>query len=431
MTIQQAYTPADPENNTINASEAHRRGWHATRYLRSAEKKSGAGKTSKSSSSFSKCPFCHTEVQPSFKFCPGCGRPKDQTKKTTRATKGLGYVYRRGQTWSICLTVHSHRSEKGGFSSKKEAQAYASILKQAIETSIEAKKRGPKNDCDGILFSELYNKMMEREKARIGASTLGNYKAAYNYYSDIYDIPFSDLNTEDFQICIDDCPCGSRTKENMKALGTKLYKLANELRIFGVATSTDFAKFVWIDRSDKGTRNPFLEEDLIKLRAAVQSKIPNAEIIYTMCATGFRPSEFLSLKHNSYNPNLQTLQGGAKTEAGKNRIVPVHPLVLPFVQRAYTSGNEFLFNPEGFSLEHFREKIFYPCLEESGIQKISKNPRLTPYSTRHTFATLMKSVPGASIDKAALMGHTSYTMTQHYQHEDYKSLASIIEAIPI
>ena len=42
---------------------------------------------------------------------------------------------------------------------------------------------------------------------------------------------------------------------------------------------------------------------------------------------------------------------------------------------------------------------------------------------------MMKSVKGSDKDKAALMGHTSFEMTMHYQHEDYESLKQIICAI--
>ena len=41
----------------------------------------------------------------------------------------------------------------------------------------------------------------------------------------------------------------------------------------------------------------------------------------------------------------------------------------------------------------------------------------------------MKNIKGSPRDKAALMGHTSYEMTLHYQHEDYESLRDIVEQI--
>ena len=76
----------------------------------------------------------------------------------------------------------------------------------------------------------------------------------------------------------------------------------------------------------------------------------------------------------------------------------------------------------------FRDECFYPALEAIGIQGKGEH-RLTPYSTRHTFATLMKRVGGADKDKLELMGHTSTDMLRHYQHVSYEDLRVITDAI--
>lgn len=52
-----------------------------------------------------------------------------------------------------------------------------------------------------------------------------------------------------------------------------------------------------------------------------------------------------------------------------------------------------------------------------------------PYSGRHTFANLLKAVPGSDTDKAALMGHANASMTKYYQEPDYESLRSITDRI--
>ena len=54
---------------------------------------------------------------------------------------------------------------------------------------------------------------------------------------------------------------------------------------------------------------------------------------------------------------------------------------------------------------------------------------MTPYSTRHTFATLMKRVGGADRDKLELMGHTSTEMLRHYQHVSYEDLRKITDIL--
>ena len=383
------------------------------------------------------CQKCGIDLPESFAFCPMCGKPMaKQEKKRRRRANGEGSVIRRGKSYSIRITTGwalkdgravQQFAEKGGFKSQKAALEYMPKLRE------EALR--PHSSYEKITFEELYDKLIERHAKRVSKSTMGCYVSAHKHFSEIYSLPFSDLNTEDWQLCIDDCPNGIRTKQNMKALGTLMYKLAAELRVFGVNTETNFASLVWLPTDDSESRQPFTLEELGKIKAGASAGIRYADWILAMCYTGFRPSEFLALKKDAFDADRWTLRGGAKTEAGKNRIVPVHPLIRPIIAKQMFASGEYLFSvhkDKPTTLDNFRQACFYPALEALGIQTVPKpreKPERTPYSTRHTFATLMKSVKGSDKDKAALMGHTSFEMTLHYQHEDYDSLKKIICSI--
>lgn len=383
------------------------------------------------------CQKCGIDLPETFAFCPMCGKSvAKQEKKRRRRANGEGSVIRRGKSYSIRITTGwtlkdgravQQFAEKGGFKSQKAALEYMPTLRE------EAMR--PHSSYEKITFEELYDKLIERHAKRVSKSTMGCYVSAHKHFSEIYSLPFADLNTEDWQLCIDDCPNGIRTKQNMKALGTLMYKLAAELRVFGVNTETNFASLVWLPTDDSESRQPFTLEELGKIKAGASAGIRYADWILAMCYTGFRPSEFLALKKGSFDAERWTLRGGAKTEAGKNRIVPVHPLIRPIIAKQMIAPGEYLFSvhrDKPTTLDNFRQACFYPALEALGIQSVPKpreKPERTPYSTRHTFATMMKSVKGSDKDKAALMGHTSFEMTLHYQHEDYDSLKKIICSI--
>lgn len=383
------------------------------------------------------CQKCGIDLPESFAFCPMCGKSMaKQEKKRRRRANGEGSVIRRGKSYSIRITTGwalkdgravQQFAEKGGFKSQKAALEYMPKLRE------EATR--PHSSYEKITFEELYDKLIERHAKRVSKSTMGCYVSAHKHFSEIYSLPFADLNTEDWQLCIDDCQNGIRTKQNMKALGTLMYKLAAELRVFGVNTETNFASLVWLPTDDSESRQPFTLEELGKIKAGASAGIRYADWILAMCYTGFRPSEFLALKKDSFDAERWTLRGGAKTDAGKNRIVPVHPLIRPIIAKQMFASGEYLFSvhkDKPTTLDNFRQACFYPALEALGIQPVPKpreKPERTPYSTRHTFATLMKSVKGSDKDKAALMGHTSFEMTLHYQHEDYDSLKKIICSI--
>ena len=159
-----------------------------------------------------------------------------------------------------------------------------------------------------------------------------------------------------------------------------------------------------------------------------------------MIYLGFRPSEFLALKTTDIHMMGDTMVavGGAKTEAGKGRIVPVSDKIRPYVNCLIDASNDYLvpLNDKVDRLKTFTNDIFYPTLEKIGIDnpmvEISGGKtrhKYTPHSCRHTFATLMKRVQGADKDKQELIGHASAEMLRYYQDVELEDLKAIIQAI--
>lgn len=131
----------------------------------------------------------------------------------------------------------------------------------------------------------------------------------------------------------------------------------------------------------------------------------------------------------------KTFIGGAKTEAGKGRIVPVSSKIQPIVDK-YTKdkiGGSVFTAPDGstLSLKNYRN-AFYITMEELGFENpvLSNGQRLlTPHSCRHTFATLMKAVPAPDKDKLKLIGHASDEMLRYYQDVNIEDLRAIINML--
>ena len=139
-----------------------------------------------------------------------------------------------------------------------------------------------------------------------------------------------------------------------------------------------------------------------------------------------------------YDRQERAFRGGAKTEAGTDRIVTVSPKIQPIIDRltADKIGGPVFCAEDGGALriEKYRE-MFYQLLADCGIDnpeyKVGNVTRktYTPHSCRHTFATLMKRVGGADKDKLELMGYTSTEMLRHYQDVNLADLRAITNAI--
>ena len=67
---------------------------------------------------------------------------------------------------------------------------------------------------------------------------------------------------------------------------------------------------------------------------------PDAQAVLVMIYTGMRPGEFTTIKKDNVYLEERYMIGGIKTAAGKDRIIPIHEGIVPFVaQMMQCSGN--------------------------------------------------------------------------------------------
>ena len=217
-------------------------------------------------------------------------------------------------------------------------------------------------------------------------------------------------------------PHGTRTKENMKALGTSLFRYAMELDI----VDRNYAEYLYIKKSEKNEKAAFTTEQLQTMWNKT-ADLPNIKYILVLCYTGMRLNEMLEAKTSNYHKDDGYFITGSKTEAGKNRIITISPKLQPFFE-GFAKG-DLLFFEKRIAGKKFRNDIFYPTLQALGMDTINPDGThlLTPHCCRHTFATLMKKINAPATDKQKLIGHSKFEMTAHYTHTDLESLRKITD----
>jgi integrase len=260
----------------------------------------------------------------------------------------------------------------------------------------------------------------------VGKATIDNYKSAYKYFAPLYYVEVAKIKTEHLQKCIDDCPHGRRTKENMKAVGTCMFRLAMQLDV----VDRNYAEFIYIPKEDKNERLAFSSEQIETMWEHVEI-FPDLKYVLILCYTGMRINEMLSAETSKYNKKEQYFVTGSKTDAGKDRTITISPRILPFFEDFGKGEYLFFSDNKKLSDKKFREDIFYPALQKVGIDQLNKDGShlYTPHCCRHTFATLMKDVDAPTTDKQKLIGHKKFEMTAHYTHTDVESLRKITDKL--
>lgn len=380
------------------------------------------------------CIKCKKELPEEAVYCPACGKKQvSSSRKATKRGNGTGSVYKRKDGGWMAVKVLGYRLDenqrarpvrvsKGGFTTKKEALEYLPKLTEPTPSNKQ------------ITFSALFDLWLPtHERQGKSKSTINCYKAAFKYYRPVWWIPFAEISIDDLQECLDDCPHGKRTKENMKALGTLLYSYAIPR---GYAPDkVDLAHYLYVGGETGARREEFTLEEIEIVRKNI-GVVPYADYIYCQIYLGFRPHEFLTLDCSKYNRKERCFVGGGKTDAGIDRSVTVSPKIQPIIDRltARKDSGPVFCDIEGnrISDKKYREEYFYRALDAMGLPLPAPNgsPRkLTPHCCRHSFATLLKAIEAPDKDKLELMGHTSTEMLRHYQHTSYNDLRKITDLL--
>ena len=303
---------------------------------------------------------------------------------------------------------------KGGFQRKDDAVFYIAELKNASE---KAKR---------LTLLQLYDQWEPFYSPRVGRTTMDCYRYAYKHFSRFHNIFMDLITAADLQECIDSCPSGKRTKQNMKCVAGLLWHYAYDRELI----DRDITQNLYVGKDPTMKREPITEEELAVIRHAVGTE-KYADYVFAQCYLGFRPGEFLALKKDDVSTvgDQLILTGGSKTDAGRDRAVPVPPPIVDIiVERMVHPGTDLLFpraDLKPMSHDYYNKHVFQPLMKRLGIAEGK-----TPYCARHTYSDMLKNVSADDRVKAALMGHTSYDFTRKaYQSTNIQELINAANAI--
>ena len=270
-----------------------------------------------------------------------------------------------------------------------------------------------------ITLKGLYDLWLKKKAIKLGESNCNSLKSAYNYCKKYETKKYNEIKAYHMQDCIDNCGHGYSTQAQIKALWGHLDKFATELDVKG----NRYSSLLTSDPVLPTSKKIFTKEEIQTIWNNQQ--LPYADSILLFLYTGFRISELLNIKTSDIDLKERTIQGGNKTRAGKNRIVPIHSKILPIVEKRITeskSGYLLEYDEKEFSTSNYRE-IWNNLMAQLSMQH-------TPHETRHTFRSELDSRVGNKVCIDRLMGHkSSDTGERVYTHKTVIELKNTIELI--
>ena len=282
--------------------------------------------------------------------------------------------------------------------------------------------------ADSITFEEVYSRWSEEHFKTIVPSACRTWKSAYSYCEPLHKMRMRDIRTNHLEQAIKNAKVGDNTKSRMKSLFNMMYKYSLKHEI----VDKDYAALCDNVKKPKPqiTRVPYSPDEIYRLWENIE--FPFADMVLIGIYSGWRPQELAVLKVADINLEEGVFFGGLKTDAGKNRCVPIHSAIRPLVEnnlkKALQLNSEYLFNDADGQQGTWMTYDKYRRRFEKINQKLNMNHR--PHDTRHTFVTLAKK---SNVDEYILkliVGHAIEDITERiYTHRTMEQLRNEIEKI--
>ena len=305
-----------------------------------------------------------------------------------------------------------------GQTGKQKPIGYTTTREEGLILLAQYNKQPWDIDTNKITLQQLYDLWLEKRITKLGISNQKVLKAAYNHCKIFANMRYNTIKSYQMQDCIDSCGLSYATQNAIKSLWGHLDKFAMELDIITKCYSD-----LLISSPIPETKKQIFTDDEIALLWENQS-IPWVDSILFLLYTGFRISEMLDLKIDNIDMTAQTITGGTKTEAGKNRIVPIHSKILHIVQhRIEQSQNGYLFENNGKKLTTYYRHFFNNIMSQFNMNH-------TVHECRHTFRSRLDSAGANKVCIDRMMGHKSTNTGERiYTHKTIEELKTNIELI--
>lgn len=415
-----------------------------------------------------KCPECQGQISTQATTCPHCGYPilpvennkskrgrpkKSDQQSLMRLPNGYGTIKalpgNRRKPFAAMVNPKLTLNEDTGKSYytydflgsfPEKIDAYKAIL------NYQENPYDLKND---LTIKELYDVWLPKyiEDNNLDDNRRKAYDAIFKYCEPVYDIKVTNFMPAMIEDLIKNAyktgdrgneagkriAATSTVKSNMKILFNLLFDYA----VFRRIVSDNYARTFTINTSKESNQTsrvgrPYTNEELAILWDNTGDIFIDMTIV--QCYSGWRPGEVITLSLNNIDLKNRTYTGGIKTENGINRVVPIHPKVLPIIQKYYNEANDV-----GRPMLFGRTKQFhgsYRYIENSFRHSLLKREEELGISGhvlhdgRHTFSTMAKKYGINEFARKKIMGHAIKDLTDRvYTHMDIEWFRNEIEKI--
>lgn len=276
----------------------------------------------------------------------------------------------------------------------------------------------------------MYEKWKELHYKDIGPKGRDSYERAFAKALELHKRPMRELKTEDYQAVITALADSGKSRsmcEKQRQLFSQLCKWAMQNDIITI----NYAEGLRLPAPSPKKERTLTDDELGKIKAIADDNSKGnrfrqvAQLAMVLTYTGMRIDELLSMRRDDVHLNEGYMIGGEKTDAGRQRVIPIlEPIRMIVAEWMLCSlGSEFLLptstgrKKNVDTVEHSFRRLMIVLGINPDPEKVDRKNMgelITPHSLRRTAATRLVEGKAEPTAVQAILGHADFSTTADY-----------------
>ena len=297
---------------------------------------------------------------------------------------------------------------------------YYATQREAMISLAEYHKYGLDVESSKLTLVEVFDKWYGRIESKTSKTVLDGHNMTKNRLGTFGNKPIRSIKTDHIQDWMDLIDLKPSSRNRIKSTLNQVFEYAMQNDII----LKNPVKFVKVEGKTEPTGKLFTNNEISELWKMKND--PTARWILILIYTGMRINELLKMTTDNIHLEERYMIGGSKTEAGRDRIIPIHESIVPLMEEQIGRAKYLLRNSKGNPLTYLTAKRHFDSLMEKFQWEHN------PHDTRKTGISIMHSsgIPMETV--RIIVGHAGQGVTEQvYLRKNADELVKEINKIEI
>ena len=323
---------------------------------------------------------------------------------------------KRRKPWAVRITT--------GWKNGKQQRKYIGYYRTQREALIalsEYHKSGVNIDLTKLTLEEVFDRWYSRIEQKSSLTVLRGHNMVKQRLGTLGNKQINEIKADHIEDWIDSADVKQSTKHRLKSTLNQVFEYAEQNDII----QKNPVKFVKLETANEKVGQIFTDNEIQYLWEHADENV-DYKTLLILIYTGVRIGELLKLRPEDINLEEQYAIGGSKTEAGKDRVIPIHDKILPIVKERIEKYGFLIPSSKGTPTPYvtFNQRLDR-LMKQLGWKHKSHDTRKTAISLMHRYEIPIEVI-------RMIVGHSGKGVTEKvYLYKNKQELVDYINKVKI